>query len=189
MGTGSGPIQANLNGRIFWDQARGKLVIKDENGTQRLLASAESIRLSQSGFNVETATDSQLIFSSEFNLFKIAATGTAQVTVAAINQSAVGAYKESDTTTIPHNLGYIPAFLVFYQSDTGYSNANTPVIRSAWGSGGNSARGDTIIEPYSDIDNLYVRIASRLNIFSAVSANHPGGTFDVKYYLLQETAS
>lgn len=166
MGTGTGPIQANLNGRIFWDQARGKLVIKDENGTQRLLASAESIKLSQSGFNVETATDSQLIFSSEFNMFKIVDTNT--TTIPSSGSS-------SSVRQIAHGLSGTPIVMAF-----GLILGNTvpfPIL------GINDTTGAIIsyYTCYADNTNIYLRVAV------------PGGTVvnstNVRYYIVQETAA
>lgn len=188
MGTGTGPIQANLNGRIFWDQARGKLVIKDEDGTQRLLASAESIKLSQSGFNVETATDSQLVFSSEFNLFKIVGSGELTVPQMSTTLFSTNTYTDSKSSSqINHNLSFTPAVIAFMGVGSTYTLMPFS-FTSAGGTGGGIATYSWTV--YST--DTYVQAFGYATEFGA---SWSGGTDanksarSIKYYLLQETAS
>lgn len=182
MGVGTGPIQANLNGRIFWDQARGKLVIKDEDGTQRFLASAESIKLSQSGFDVETATDSQLVFSSEFNLFKIVMKGTySDSNSYSVSNPGVGNYDSDSFTiaTIPHNLGYRPGFIVYATGGTGDVLLPSSILIG----GGSSNAAWHSKYAYVDDTNLYIN----LTIMTTGGSSSSTGTVVYKYYLLRET--
>jgi len=57
------------------------------------------IKVSKAGFDVFTATGNQLIFKSDSQLIKVAFFGTIALTAL--------------WTTVAHNLGYIPQFLVF----------------------------------------------------------------------------
>ena len=66
------------------------------------------IKISQDGYDVKTATDTQLVFSSKFDSVasaSIVMTGTSSQT----SSSTI-------TFTISHNLGYTPFVLVFYKN-------------------------------------------------------------------------
>jgi len=82
------------------------------------------IKISEAGYDVFTATDKQLIFKSDFQLIKVAFSGTVPLI--------------QNWITITHNLGYIPQFLVFIND----SNTNKTCLGTAmWGIG--VARADT----------------------------------------------
>lgn len=63
------------------------------------------LKISKDGFDVTTADEKDLAFSSTFNTYKVYATGTGTLTPA--DQWS------TDTAEIAHNLDYKPAFLVF----------------------------------------------------------------------------
>lgn len=65
---------------------------------------AGGIKVSQSGKDAKNCLDKELVFSSEWNTFKIFSKGETTLTV---NNGATG------TKTIAHNLGYHPASFVF----------------------------------------------------------------------------
>lgn len=101
----SGDVEAKLNsltkqvnewGRIISNESRTS-VLNDDSGTPRMLTgfhkdgfedSDVGIKLSQTGKDVTVATGADLIFSTDFNLFKIIATFT--VTVAALTVATGG---------------------------------------------------------------------------------------------------
>jgi hypothetical protein len=63
------------------------------------------IKISRPGFDVRTALPHQLSFSSAYKTLKIASQGGGTLT------------QTSNLVTIPHNLGYVPFFLVHTQID------------------------------------------------------------------------
>lgn len=67
------------------------------------------IKVSSTGIDVKTATDLQKILSSEFNQFKIYLQDNFSITVP-------GGGSGEGSITIPHNLGYVPAFKVYVES-------------------------------------------------------------------------
>lgn len=147
------------------------------------------IKLSQTGYDVTTATDNQLIWSSDFNSFKIALTGTAITTTTAVPWATGSG---SDIITIPHNLGYVPVPLLYYTTggstytpvDGNFNMAFSNGVNSSW-----SMTNRTIVT--TDITNLTI-IIQQLGSWTGVM---PGGninssqTLTFKYYLLRETAS
>lgn len=69
------------------------------------------LKVSRSGFDVATADDTQLLFSSKFPLFKIKATGTVDITIpnGSFNASA----------SIAHGVANPAGHMVFYQAGGG----------------------------------------------------------------------
>lgn len=63
------------------------------------------IKLSQLGVDVLTATDDQLVWSSDFKTFKIIDSGTKEINKAALSASEV--------ETVAHSLGYAPLVVAF----------------------------------------------------------------------------
>ena len=72
-------------------------------------------KVSKSGYDVKTATDKQLVFSSSFSVPKIYMQG-----------ATVG---NSGTVQITHSLGYIPGFLVFAEA----RNGEMWLLHTYWG--------------------------------------------------------
>lgn len=94
-------------------------------------------KISQLGYDVKTATDQQLIFSSKLNALKNYIIGTATITIPA-NTPAVTLF----TVTYTHSLGFVPAIFAYPNDGTyaapilcippdlgsGYANPETPVV-------------------------------------------------------------
>lgn len=76
------------------------------------------IKVAKPGFDVKTATDQQLAFSSEFDTLKIKQQGTGQLT------------DTSRTVTIAHNLGYVPTFMVHTQFSSDGAYFISPLINT-----------------------------------------------------------
>lgn len=98
--------QLNEWGRAISNEDRTK-IIKDDSGTPRLLMGYHEngftngnvgVKMSQPGESVEDATDDELIFSTDFNLFKIIQTGT-------FNLAALDAAGGADTETLVISTG------------------------------------------------------------------------------------
>jgi len=94
------------------------------------------IKVSQPGYDVKTATPSQLVFSSKYQTLKIHSQGSGTVT-----------HSGGRIATINHNLGYIPQFLVHLSlpSQATYYIApiNSPGLKGE-------------VFAYADASNLYV---------------------------------
>lgn len=80
------------------------LGLRASNGTNGLQTSEQGLFVSESGIDVTQATDSQMIFNTQDTL-KIALSGTVS------GQTTDG--DEGLDITVEHNLGYIPAAIVF----------------------------------------------------------------------------
>jgi len=121
------------------------------------------IKITQPGYDVLTETDKDnFIFHSDYNTFKIVATGTSDITVGATTVK---------TTDIAHGLSYIPTFMGFMEYTAG-----SVVLPLA----GKKYTGATTYyyfkDMYSDATNL-----------SIVIDNNTAGslTFKVRYYLFE----
>ncbi len=74
------------------------------------------IIIAKPGYNALTDKDpNHLIFSSDYNTLKYYFTGNTNVTI-----SASGAGQFENTTTVAHNLGYIPFFFGYIYDGTNY---------------------------------------------------------------------
>ena len=175
-GTGGAFVRIDgLNRRIVInDGTANRLLMGNNGGTMQ-------VKLSQAGNNVLTAADNNLIWSSEFNSFKIVQTGT--VVVPAI---ATGTVDGTATGTVTHNLGYRPSVIAFWDSGT---------ISGPFGEGdevsaqnGTSITGLVFIHEEMDIGTSTVEFSVRRNDLgnSPPSISTSSGT--VRYYLSRETA-
>lgn len=166
-------------------------IVQDENGVNRVLigygngqfgASNYGIKVSQNGYDVLTAPDTNVVLSSAYDMFKIVQSGTATITLPASLASGT-----TVTTTITHGLGFIPSF-------------------DAYGVGGTS----TVFPSgqYAKLPRVYPFVsagtyygtfqayawadATTINFVfengSTLALTSPG-TILAKYYLMQETAN
>jgi hypothetical protein len=167
--------------------------VRPANTSNGLSSSEEGFFVAPAGTDVTQATDSQLIFNSNQNVFKIVAKiimNTATLSVDA--NPGEGVISNSSQTTLNHNLGYIPAF-EGYAYNTGASNIAynllpfTTLATAANNTVENVAAFSTI-QPYADATTIYVtEITASLSWSSGgVSA----GSFNAQtivFYLLQES--
>ncbi len=161
--------------------------VSDSNGVPRLLAGEYpdgniKIKLSQPTYDVSTATDDQLIWSSDFNMFKIVESGVVTITVPdpmIADQVA--------STTITHDLGYKPAFLAYITGGTAYGTSPDQVLMMPFSSRyvtGGVFRGFFYTDAYSTDTTFVVRHTN-----NTIVTDTTGGTVEIKYYLLRETAN
>lgn len=117
------------------------------------MAKDYGIKISKPGVDVKTATDQELVFSSKFDTFRVHSTGTGSFT----------ANLSTQTATINHALGYVPAFMVFSEVHAGSGEPTTGdfymMPHSPPASIGGSVDTDTIITAI-DANNLYIRLGS-----------------------------
>ena len=156
------------------DNETVKKLYDDTSGNHRIFldGAAGTLKIAKSGFDVTKATDDQLAFNSAQNTLKIVQTGTASLVA---NVLSAGGSVE---VLVPHNLGYAPIPQV-YSLINGYYKP-LPTYTGITTSGVNMAF-NTWVECMSDSTNLVIR-------FWSGTINN-WGTFNFKYYLLQETAN
>lgn len=163
--------------RLIFDKGSIKGYDQDNNnnvfiGYDPALSTRPIVRIAKDGFDQETASNDQLIFNSDQNVFKIVLTST-------VTLNANAAAGVPITVTIPHNLGYTPASLVYFNSQVGLLTQ----LPNSTGFG--LAAGQIAINNWSyaqtDATNLYI------TFLSGSTANW--GSFTYKYYLLQEAAN
>src|SRR5690606_17024445 len=112
----SGGGQTNsYNGKLDFEQSNNRILGRDENFLPRLLISAQNnqfrIRMSKDGANVLTATDLDLIFNSDNNLFKIIDSDEIELTMSQINNGNSGS--TSETIPVPDGVVGLPTVIAF----------------------------------------------------------------------------
>lgn len=144
----------------------------------------EGFYVTKPGIDVTTAkNDSDFIFNSNQDVFKIVSTGT--VNSPAINLASPGAGNFASTTeytTIEHNLGYIPASF-------GYLNvASTTWVLLPYSQSSGAGTGCNwwTVALQADSTTLYIQFGVTVFATSFVLAE---GAFQINYYLLQESVS
>ena len=115
------------------------------------------LKVSKAGYDVKTAADDKLIYSSEFNNFKVYAAGTTTLTLTGVAQNYVD---------VSHSLGYVPAYMVFVIDGTILRRLPTVLTDGATG-----------FDPFMD--------SSKLRIYGQDSGG-AGGTYTLKYYIFIE---
>lgn len=142
---------------------------ENDGSKNRVLISPTGMKVSQAGYDVNTATDAQLVFNSAFNLFKIIKSGTISVAVAGGG---------TNTTSISHGFSFAPGVIAW---------VNVPFQLTSYNP-----------TPYSVFDPATSTIASLAQMRVTTStltaeatslAPAYDGTYTFKYYLVQETAS
>jgi hypothetical protein len=175
--TGNGLALYETNGNLILDivqdeKGRARLGITDSSNKKRLVAGRfpdgnVKMKLSQDTYEVDTAEDDKLIWSSDFNSFKIVGTG-----VATVGAALAGG---TNFTTVSHNLGYVPIVLAHLN---GPDSSPLPIILPDVSTG--NIFGAITIEFLSTTSFQFWSYAS------TGSGGLPSNT--IKYYLLRETA-
>ena len=176
---GSGKLYAvDKDLQLVINQAEKRITINDGNNNRLLIGKDSSgaikIKLSQIGQDVLSAADKDMIFSSDFNMFKILESGTVTVTKAA------SATSKFETVSFAEDYGNPPAFLVYVQRAAGES-FTTPLLFV------NSTSGivDEIAYPlsFSNHMDFFVETPSEGALFSSERI------WTFKYYILREKAN
>lgn len=210
MGTQQFDTQTQVgqpNGRATVTDDRGLLV--NDGTNDRVLAGYlkdgfgtgvnYGFKVSQSGYDVKTATDDHIIMSSAYNMFKIVATGTitiAQFTIAGASSrgtTVVGSYA--------HNLGYLPVAFAFMTTDQAGLDSSYnlwPAYEFTWWAGNQfvaqSSGGAANLQAVTmagymkrtmsvDTSGLWFYTEGR----NVSGATNTYGPYYIKYYLMRET--
>jgi len=189
-------MQKQLNewGRLISNEDRTK-IITDDSGTERFLQGYQEggfsngnvgIKLSQEGSSVLDATGDELIFSTDFNLFKIVGSGTIIMPSVTTVADGTNTYSGGITSSVAHGLDFTPLVIAFLEvSSSQYSLMPYSETVSA-----NSPSGGIISQFYRATTS-----STNISIFRYVITYSSGlgaGTYsgaNVKYFLLRETAS
>ena len=172
-------------------QTDGSLGLSFSDGSnQRMIIGPDStdtpvIKISQAGSDASTASDDNLIFNSNYNMFKIIRSGTATLSVPTPFNSGA-----TLTVTIPHGQTTVPGFMVWATlPNTGNIPSAFPVSRgfpipftSFLTSGGAPV---LLLYPSIDSSNLYIDYKN----ISASNLINLDGTYSFKYFIFQETAN
>ena len=157
---------------LFNDGTNNRMYFGNNNGTI-------GMKLSQTGNNVLTASDDNLIWSSDFNTFKITQNGT-------INVTAFGASDNLWVGTVTHNLGYRPSVSVTVDITNlglGYNFIPVPYTIIYFGAG---LLPDQIPAQFNwyhiDTNRVAFRAQSYTGAFSQA-------VITFKYYLMRETSA
>ncbi len=187
--TGSGQKKLQTNdGKVELNLNANNLKTRDDNNTRFITGKTESGQtvhnLSQEGKDVAGAEDQETIFNIDNNLFKIVDTDT--ITIAG------GTVAASDITTfssgnISHNLGYTPAFIVYTTGGGGSFSLFGGDSIGAWSDAGTTIAIEYFVRENVTVTSTYIRFSISVNNARNYSFTYGGP--DIKYYLLQETAS
>lgn len=181
MSDSGGRVDSVLNGRLQIDHANNRLLVVDENNVPKLLAGVDGdgaikVKLAQDGVDVLGATDEQLVWSSDFNSFKIVDTFTD--TNPALTHTASGSWgSTSRNHNIPNTYGFIPTIMAVANISGGY----WPLPLSFF-----DPAGPIFIKigVKADADNITVNTTIMTNNVTTTYA-----AIDIKYYVLRETAN
>ncbi len=105
------------------------------------------IKVSKEGVDVKTASNKDLLISSEFDTFKVFRTGSI---VLNMPNETLSEEQKSYTATYTHNLGYVPAALPIV-SISGFAGNVAPIDENWWETGRYKVTSPYIVNDISDI--------------------------------------
>lgn len=170
-------------------------IFNDDTGTRRVMLGRGSggfygLKVSQEGIDVYDASDSQLVFNSNNNVFKIVSSGTLNVPEMSTTLFSTNTYTASvQSQFVDHNLGYTPAVIGFITNSSQSVFLPMPYVNIASGGTGGG------IGVYD-----WRLVVTNTQVYALGGATEYGGAFSggtnankeakiIKYYLLQETAN
>lgn len=158
-----------------------------------LNATRSVLRVAKDGFDATTATDAQLIFNSEQNVFKIIATGTA--TIPLIAAQTPGNFANNLTvisTGISAGTSVFSAMCFITSTEISGATPYTPLPFTGTQLGYVPAAGPSsggvayTIKPYTRITAGILELVINVLTYDNSSSNGP---WTLRYYILQETAN
>jgi hypothetical protein len=164
-------------------------IFKDDTGTRRVLLGKGAdgfygLKVSQTGIDVFTAANDELVFNSDNNVFKVVDSGTATIPASSLITGASQYNSVTANIDIPHSYGVAPIVLAFIDLTGGSSPISMPFV---WY---DSVQTTILVQ-----SSYYITSDSNSFGFTRYSvAYNQTSTFDwddmtVKYYVLQETAN
>jgi hypothetical protein len=173
-------IQQLGSDNVYADGGNQQIIVEDSTVPRVLMGKqsffGEGFYVTKANVNVKTNSDvNQFIFNSNQNIFKVVASGTMTLNA---NGMTVGS---TNSATIAHNLGYVPAFQVYFNFTSG-TYTQLP----------NSTGFSTYTPGATIAFNNWSYAASDANFFTInfmSSANASWGIFTYKYFLLQESVT
>lgn len=177
MGSDSGlPSVDVFSGKLRIEQGKNRMLVND--GSNDILLAGEDdagdivFKVSQSGYDVKTATDQQLAFSSGFNQFKIV--GKQHIVV------SKGTNTNYAQTSYVHGLGYRPGIVGYVE---GSWNSGASFVVPYTLNSGSSIQAVCGVAISSTTLTCYISTDNASSIYSGAQTV----TFDI--YLLAETAT
>lgn len=165
------------------------LTVYDSSNTKRLFGGVfpdgnVKIKLSQDDKDVMTATDDELIWSSDFNTFKIVKIGTGQAPSVTTSLDGTNTYFGFNSNSYAHNLGFVPVCLAFIQDSGNYLPLPLTSNYTLGPSGGIGSISYRII-----VSDTSVIITTIVVDYGGSAGATTTSALNVKYYLLRETAN
>lgn len=176
----------SLNGKLTFEQDKNRIVGRDGDNLARLLVLANGndfvMKVAAEGSDVLTAPDSELIFNSNNNLFKIVDSDIASFAVGSLNAG------DETTHTVAHGQTGIPAIIAFVNG-TGSSfltaNRHYSVPTTIPVSVGGVYQAGIVYRFEVDSTNIYFKVSN----YTSLSPVTNIGTANFKYFVLQETVA
>lgn len=168
----------SLNPFTLSDGSNDRLLIgKDSNGNY-------VVKVSKPAFDAFDATDSNLIFNSNQDIFKIVSAGITTV------PAATASYNNSQNSTttsvvVTHNLGFIPVVVAINSSAGNYFSLPQSSLNNT-----SSTIGCWLHSSYYwTTTNTTLKFFNTVTVSNTGTGNGTSSSIDVKYFLLQETAN
>lgn len=192
MSDGGKRFIGGLQGKLRFEQSNNRIVGFDDANLMRLLLAATgqdfNFKIAPEGKDVRTATDDELIFNSDRNLFKIVDWGEVPITKPAVldGQSATTS-EQAD-----HDLDYIPLVIAFIVIPSPQA-VDSDIIKF-FGSGITNANGFTSngvnIVYHSDeqVTAGVDKITFSWTIHNKMGFGEPAMDCTIKYFLLTTTS-
>lgn len=169
------------------NQGYGELLYDSDGNARigmRIVGDVPELKVAKAGYSVLNATNDQLIFNSNQNVFKIAASGTVTMSqITLTGSSGIG------RATVEHNLGIVPVVIAIFAS------TSTPDNYSSWVSdSGAVITSGGFVQFTSYHARLLTATTTTVKFeesyyWGGVPAPNTAGPYTIKYYLLQESAN
>lgn len=165
-------------------------IYKDDTGTRRVLIGKGKngfygVKTTPTGVDVYNATDAELTFNSNQNVFKIVQSG-----LTTMSQITISGSSGTNNVVITHNLGYVPLVIAVFE-DTTYGPGEFRPWVSEPGAVTVSAGFIEMISYHNRIMEATDSTVTFTEVYywGSFPANNKTGPYNIKYYLLQETAN
>jgi len=191
--TASSDFTTDADSTTGYLQQQNKQFIANDGTTNKALFGYQpglekwGLFVTQDGFDVTTETDvNNFIFNSGQDTFKIVDSGTASIAPFTTSDGT----ENSGSVTITHNLGYVPAFFAFKQGTSGQYLGNwngSRLLAYTFGTG-HALNINGIEYQTTTITTTSITFTDKVTL-SQNGGSFTTPTYNIKYFLLQETAN